>query len=268
MEHSQPEYPYHISPFVPSQNLREFAPIKMLYTILCHLPHTHRAAYSIFSIAIYKQDKSKAKHEFIAAEISGPHHPQPTFLVVERTPEETSFSGARRTLCSRNFVAARDSFINLDRPTFDEFIRQRSANLLQTFSFQKPPSRSAFLAVDFCRLIASISKYREDYVLSSTSCYWFAGMVMATVEEYFLIERKIGSREAAGRYNNMKFFMPDPSAMCSVKAKYDIRMIEEEGIQIYLHGMTRGNEEERLVNELALSSEERETLLVAKMDKY
>ncbi|KAF8524830.1 hypothetical protein BU17DRAFT_84345 [Hysterangium stoloniferum] len=265
-EHSQPEYPYYISPFEPSQNLSEIAPIKMLYNLMCHLPPTLRAAYFIISIAIYKQEKSKAKHEFIAAEISGPHQSQSTFLVVERTPQETSFSGARRTLCSRNFVAARDTVISLDRPTFDNLIRQRSAKLLQTFSFHRLPSCSAFLAVHFCRLIASISKYREDYVLSSTSCYWFAGMIMATVEEYFPVERKSGSREAAGRYNNMTFFMPDPDAMCSVKANYDARMIDEERLQRLLHKMTRRNGEETLVYQLALSSEERETFLSAEMN--
>ncbi|KAF8522425.1 hypothetical protein BU17DRAFT_64356 [Hysterangium stoloniferum] len=129
-------------------------------------PHTtSRLSYRLKTEIAPIKEKSKAKHEFIAAEISGPHQSQSTFLVVERTPEETSFSGAV-VPSNVNVVAER----------------------LQV------------------------------------------------------------------------------GAMCSLKANYDIRMIEEERLQRLLHGMTHRNREETLINELALFSEKMETFLVAEMN--
>jgi hypothetical protein len=200
-----------------------FSPSQIFYRLIFPYLQILRKTYFVFSVAIYKQEKSKAEHEFVAVEILGPQSSR-SFLIVERTPEETTFSGTYRTLSSNNFVAARDTIISLDAPTFDEFARTRSAMLLQRSIFDSPPT---FPAVDFCHIIASVSGYQESYTLMGSSCYWFAGMIMKMAQECFPVKQTIGNADVAGRCKGIKFFAPEPTAMRDIMALYNTKRREE-----------------------------------------
>ncbi|KAF8514541.1 hypothetical protein BU17DRAFT_94398 [Hysterangium stoloniferum] len=225
MESLQLEIVPFTSPFSPSQHLSEVSSIKTFYRLILPYLHTLRETYFVFSIAIYKE-RSKAEHEFAAAEILGPHSSK-SVLIVERTPEETAFSGTYRTLSSNNLVGARDTIISLDVLTFDEVARRRSATLLQRFTFDSPPGRDTFPAVDFCHIIASISTYQDSYTLLGSSCYWFAGMVMKMAQECFPVKQIIGNGNIAGRYKGIKIFVPEPKAMCDIMSLYKTKRNEE-----------------------------------------
>ncbi|KAF8522765.1 hypothetical protein BU17DRAFT_64223 [Hysterangium stoloniferum] len=183
------EYHPHNSPFSPTRNPDNPSAIQtfcnLLSSCVCHCRDEHFVA----SVTIYKQNKSKGLHEFVATEVVGPQQFR-VFLIVERTPGRASSFDTVRTASSQNFVAAKDTIISLDRPTFAKFVRTRSASLLYRFVFDPSPGLNTFPAVDFCLIVASISAYQESYTLLNSSCYWFSGMVMKMVEECFTVAQR------------------------------------------------------------------------------
>ncbi|KAF8524817.1 hypothetical protein BU17DRAFT_84332 [Hysterangium stoloniferum] len=186
-----------------------------------------RDEYFVSSVAMYKKNKSKGEHEFVAAKIVGPQQFR-AFLKVERTPGETPSLDIYRTLSSNNFVPAMDTIISLDQPTFDEFVRTRSATTLYCLVFDPSPGRDRFPAVDFCHIVASVSAYKDSYTLLGSSCYWFAGMVMKVVEECLSVKQTTGNnRDAAGRCGGMKIFHPDLNAIRDTMTSYNNRRSAE-----------------------------------------
>ncbi|KAF8522405.1 hypothetical protein BU17DRAFT_86953 [Hysterangium stoloniferum] len=259
MEYSQLEIIPHTSPFSPSS---EVSSIKTFYRLILPYLHILRDTYFVRSVAIYKQGKSKAEHEFAAVEILGPQSSK-SVLIVERTPDGTAFSGTYRILSSHNFVGAKDTIISLDPHTFDEVARGRSATLLQRFIFDSPPGRGTFPAVDFCHIIASISAYQESYTLLGSSCYWFAGMVMKMAQECFPVKQTVGNGNIAGRCKGIKIFFPQPKAMRDIMSLYKTKRKEEGSSFKYIIEAVLVITEQRMLSELVPPSQQGGLLPVA-----
>ncbi|KAF8490883.1 hypothetical protein BU17DRAFT_70125 [Hysterangium stoloniferum] len=186
------------SPFSPTRNPDNSSAIQFsLLQTFCNPLSIYAGHYGdeyfVSSVTIYKQNKSKGLHEFVAIEVLDPHQFR-VFLIVERTPGRASPFNTVRTASSKNFVAAADTIISLDQPTFTETIRTRSASQLYRLVFDPSPGRNTCPAVDVCLLVASISVYQESYALLRSSCYWFSGMVMEMVEECFTVAQTEGNR--------------------------------------------------------------------------
>ncbi|KAF8524840.1 hypothetical protein BU17DRAFT_84366 [Hysterangium stoloniferum] len=213
-------------PFSPYRCSSNASPIKIFCSLTTPYNHLLRNYYFVSSVSIYKQEKSKGQHEFVVAVIFGPHQSR-SFLVVERTPQESSSIDTFRTLSSNNSVPAIDTIVCLDEVTFVKFVRTRSANALYCLVFDPPPGHGTFPAVDFCHIVASISAYQESYTLLGSSCYWFAGMVMKVVETCFTVKQTRGNGDAAGRCKGLKIFRPEPNAIRDIMASYNTKRSEE-----------------------------------------
>ncbi|KAF8524814.1 hypothetical protein BU17DRAFT_84330 [Hysterangium stoloniferum] len=175
------------SPFPISLDTREVSCPPIYYKLVRQLLLSYRDVYVVSFFGIFKEKKKKGEHEFIVAAVSPPGSDSQhslVFLVVERVPHTTSVVDIHRTLCSPNHqVEARDTILALDDRNLYAFIQNRSARLLQYVSFNIAPAGGHFLALDVLRIVASISEYKANYSLTRTSCYWFAGTVMATIKD-------------------------------------------------------------------------------------
>ncbi|KAF8495098.1 hypothetical protein BU17DRAFT_103652 [Hysterangium stoloniferum] len=107
--------------------------------------------------------------------VSSIHTSSRVFLIVERTPGRASPFNTVRTASSKNFVAAADTIISLDQPTFTETIRTRSASQLYRLVFDPSPGRNTCPAVD----------------VSLAIVFW---NVMEMVEECFTVAQTEGNR--------------------------------------------------------------------------
>ncbi|KAF8522427.1 hypothetical protein BU17DRAFT_64358 [Hysterangium stoloniferum] len=126
---------------------------------------------------MYKQERSKGEHEFVATEIRW-------------TPLSASIS----------------------LPWLNSF-EPDPATTVYCLLFDPSPGGDTFPAVDFCHILASVSAYQESYTLLDSSCYWFAGMVMKMVEDCFTVKQTRGDKDVSGRYRGVNIFHPDPVAM-------------------------------------------------------
>ncbi|KAF8522424.1 hypothetical protein BU17DRAFT_86983 [Hysterangium stoloniferum] len=220
------------SPFPISLDTREVSCPSIYYKLVRQLLLSYRDIYVVSSFGMFKEKKKKGKHEFVVAAVSplgSESHQSLIFLVVERVPHAASIVGIHRTLCSPNhYVAAHDTIFALDHHNFYAFIQNRSAELLQYISFNTAPAGGHFLALDFLRIVASISEYKMNYSLTRTSCYWFAGTVMATIKECrFPVTHISGSTDAAGRYLGKKIFIRNPDEIRDLIKIYEIKRSED-----------------------------------------
>ncbi|KAF8524815.1 hypothetical protein BU17DRAFT_62993 [Hysterangium stoloniferum] len=220
------------SPFPISLDTREVSCPSIYYKLVRQLLLSYRDVYVISFIGIFKEKNKKGEHEFVVGAVSpvGSESQQSlVFLVVERAPHSTSVVDVHRTICSPNHhVEARDTILGLDHRNIYAFIQNRSAQLLQYVSFNTAPAGGHFLALDFLRIVASISEYKANYSLTRTSCYWFAGTVMATIKECrFPVTHISGSIEAAGRYLGRRIFIRNPDEICDLIEIYKIKRGED-----------------------------------------
>ncbi|KAF8524816.1 hypothetical protein BU17DRAFT_62994 [Hysterangium stoloniferum] len=192
------------SPFPISLDTREVSCPQIYYKLVRQLLLSYRDVYVVSFFGIFKEKKKKGEHEFVVAAVS--------------------------PLGFESQFDARDTILALDHRNIYAFIQNRSAQLLQYVSFNTTPAGGHFLALDFLRIVASISEYKKNYSLTRTSCYWFAGTVMATVKECrFPVTHISGSTEAAGRYLGRKFFIRDPDEIRDLIEIYEIKRSEDMG---------------------------------------
>ncbi|KAF8522415.1 hypothetical protein BU17DRAFT_86974 [Hysterangium stoloniferum] len=220
------------SPFPISSDTREVSCPPTYYKFIRQVLPFRRDVHVVFFIGIFKEKNKKGEHEFVVAAVStlgSESHQSLVFLVVERAPHPVSVIDVHRTLSSPDHhVEARDTIFALEYCNFSAFLQQRSAQLLQYVSFNTALLGGHFLALDFVRIVASISEYKKSYTLTGTSCYWFAGTVMATIKECrFPVEHISGSAEAAGRYLGRKIFIRDANEIRDLIEIYNIKRSED-----------------------------------------
>ncbi|KAF8522419.1 hypothetical protein BU17DRAFT_86978 [Hysterangium stoloniferum] len=215
------------SPFPISSDTREVSCPPTYYKFIRQVLPFCRDAHIVSFIGIFKERNKKGEHEFVVAAVStlgSESHESLVSLVVERAPHPPSVIDVHRTLSSPDHhVEARDTIFALEYCNFSAFLQQRSAQLLQYVSFNTALVGGHFLALDLLRIIASISEYKKSYTLTGTSCYWFAGTVMATIP----VEHISGSAEAAGRYLGRKIFIRDANEIRDLIEIYNMKRSED-----------------------------------------
>ncbi|KAF8524833.1 hypothetical protein BU17DRAFT_63009 [Hysterangium stoloniferum] len=220
------------SPFPISLDTREVSCPPTYYKFVRQLLPFRKDVHVVSFIGLFKEENKKGEHEFIVAAVSplgSESHRPLVFLVVERVPHAASVIDVHRTLCSPNHhVEARDTIFSLDHRNIYSFIQKRSAELLQYVSFNIAPAGGHFLALDFLRIVASISEYKTNYTLTRSSCYWFAGTVMAMIKECrFPVAHICGSTEAAGRYLGRQIFIRDQDEIGDLIETYKLKRGED-----------------------------------------
>ncbi|KAF8522422.1 hypothetical protein BU17DRAFT_86981 [Hysterangium stoloniferum] len=238
------------SPFPISSDTREVSCPPTYYKFIRQVLPFRRDVHIISFIGIFKETYKKGEHEFVVAAVSPlgcESHRSLVFLIVERVPHAASAVDVHRTLSSPDYhVEARDTIFALEYCNFYAFLQKRSAQLLQYVSFNTALIGGHFFALDFLRIVASISEYKKSYTLTGTSCYWFAGTVMATIKECrFPVEHISGSAEAAGRYLGRKIFIRDAN---EIRYLIDIYNIKRREDIIFLESISRRRREEQTMS--------------------
>ncbi|KAF8524813.1 hypothetical protein BU17DRAFT_62991 [Hysterangium stoloniferum] len=220
------------SPFPISLDTREVSCPPTYYKFVRQLLPFRKDVHVVSCIGLFKEKNKKGEHEFVVAAVSplgSESHQSLVFLVVERVPHAASAFDVHRTISSPyHHVEARDTIFALDYRSFYPFFQTRSAQLLQYVSFNTASAGGHFLALDFLRIVASVSEYKRNYSLTGTSCYWFAGTVMATIKGCrFPVTHISGSCEAAGRYWGRKIFIRNTDEICNLIQIYEIKRSED-----------------------------------------